>query len=419
MSIRRWRLRTCRAWFCREKSCAGLHQANFVHVENRTLLVVVCFEWVRWCSAKDMTIGVTWLASILISIVNLWLFHDPAFVWPQKRWSLDIDMSGASGCKKWWGGCGKCFPTQRVDVSRWISKESTSSSRFGTLQDKKLLDPLRYLAVDMFHGCCWKVSMWLGLMRIWRSSSPAFMATASEKDPMTDSWVDSHSQKTIPPIPEASILPRRHRLLGRIKWERGSGNSLLLNAFGIPSKTQFECYPGHLYSDIWSTQTSVPHCYTPEVPCWCMISPVGHPLIAWRSGSWMRGKMRSRPLVQGAGSGCHTCLVVSKYHGHLWNGVRYCVILNDRWTWWIHNTFYHMQVRERYEQIMRHSCVLTFKEYGDHAHWQQVRLGTPRGELWGRRLVRQTASRAATRKGCAWVVSLQYAEILLSQRLEH
>ena len=44
-------------------------------------------------------------------------------------------------------------------------------------------------------------------------------------------------------------------------------------------------------------------------------------------------------------------------------------------------SFYHMQVRERYEQIMRHSCALTFKEYGDHAHWQQVRLGTPRGEL--------------------------------------
>ena len=73
-----------------------------------------------------------------------------------------------------------------------------------------------------------------------------------------------------------------------------------------------------LYSiGIWSTQTSVPHCNTPEVPCWCMISPAGHPLIAWRSGSWMRGKMRSRPLVQGAGGGCHTCVVVSKYHGHL------------------------------------------------------------------------------------------------------
>lgn len=103
----RWRLRTCRAWFCRGKSCAGLHQVNLVHVENWTLLVVVCFEWVRWCSAKDMTIGVTWLASILISIVNLWVFHDPAFVWPQKRWSLDIDMCGASGCKKWWGKCSQ------------------------------------------------------------------------------------------------------------------------------------------------------------------------------------------------------------------------------------------------------------------------------------------------------------------------
>ena len=29
--------------------------------------------------------------------------------------------------------------------SRWISKESTSSSRFGILQAKKLLDPLRHL----------------------------------------------------------------------------------------------------------------------------------------------------------------------------------------------------------------------------------------------------------------------------------
>lgn len=44
---------------------------------------------------------------------------------------------------------GEMFPTKTVGVSRWISKESTSSSRFGTLQAKKLLDPLRHLAVDM------------------------------------------------------------------------------------------------------------------------------------------------------------------------------------------------------------------------------------------------------------------------------
>ena len=158
-------------------------------------------------------------------------------------------------------------------------------------------------------------------MRVWRSSSPVFMATASEKDPMKDSWVDSHSQKTIPPIPRRAYY-RGATGCGAELSERegcaGSGYSLLLNAFGISSRMRFYWYPGHFYSiDIWSTQISVPHCYTPEVPCWCMISPVGHPLIAWRSGSWMRGKMRSRPLVQGAGSGCHTCLVVSKYHGHL------------------------------------------------------------------------------------------------------
>lgn len=138
--------------------------------------------------------------------------------------------------------------------------------------------------------------------------------------------MDSHSQKTLPPIPRRAYYRGATGCWADLSEREGCAGSglnppkciwnLLKDAVRLLSRSSLL----HRYSvlvDIWSTQTSVPHCNTPEVPCWCMISPAGHPLIAWRSGSWMRGKMLSRPLVQGTGSGCHTCLVVSKYHGHL------------------------------------------------------------------------------------------------------